>query len=157
MKTKLAPRDQLFVDSEVQGEFLLRALVYWLIGVVSVGALFVVFRVPTDPHVWLSGDVWKNWTILAPVLLVSLLLVPAIAYDMARLSNRLAGPVSRLRDSLRRLSRGEQVAPLDFRQDDFWRSFAAEFNQLAARAAQTDENHVREIREAEPALAESKV
>ncbi len=50
-----------------------------------------------------------------------------------RLSNRFAGPMLRLRRSLRALGRGEYVEPLEFRGADFWQEFADDFNSVLRR------------------------
>ena len=44
-----------------------------------------------------------------------------------------AGPLVRLRRSMRALARGEHVEPIKFREGDFWQEFAEEFNAVAAR------------------------
>jgi hypothetical protein len=52
-----------------------------------------------------------------------------------RLSNRFVGPVGRLRKGLKDLASGNRTEPLLFRDDDFWRDMAGDFNEVAAKLA----------------------
>ena len=73
------------------------------------------------------------WYYYGAALVASLLLLPIVLIDIVRLSNRFAGPLVRLRRSMRALARGEKVQPIHFRGSDFWQEFADEFNAIAAR------------------------
>jgi hypothetical protein len=55
--------------------------------------------------------------------------------DIVRMSNRFVGPVVRLRGALRELAENRPAQPLNFRDDDFWRELATDFNKAAARCA----------------------
>ena len=72
------------------------------------------------------------WFQYAPALVVAALVLPLILFDVVRISNRFVGPVYRLRQSMRRLARGEEVQPIKFREGDFWQTFADEFNHILA-------------------------
>ena len=52
-----------------------------------------------------------------------------------RMSNRFVGPVLRLRKGLREVAEGRPAQPLNFRDDDFWREMASDFNCAAAHVA----------------------
>jgi hypothetical protein len=56
--------------------------------------------------------------------------------DILLTTSRFAGPIYRLRSSMRALAAGEQVAPLRFPKDDFWETVAQEFNAVAERQEQ---------------------
>jgi len=66
----------------------------------------------------------------APAIVMLAALLPVMAYDILGLSNRMAGPVFRVRGALRRLAQGENVEPLKFRRNDYWQDLAADFNVL---------------------------
>ena len=66
--------------------------------------------------------------------MASLVLLPAVIFDLLRLSNRFAGPMFRLRRSMHDLAQGRPVAAVRFRHADFWQEFADDFNTIAARA-----------------------
>jgi hypothetical protein len=79
------------------------------------------------------------WFYFGPALVGAVLLMPLVLFDIVRLSNRFAGPLLRLRRSLRALAKGEEVAPLKFREGDFWQDFAKEFNAVAERMNKLNE------------------
>ncbi len=60
-------------------------------------------------------------------------LMPILIYDSMKLSNRMVGPICRLRDTMRKISRNEQVAPLSFRTRDYWQEVPGEFNSMIER------------------------
>jgi hypothetical protein len=59
--------------------------------------------------------------------------MPMFLRDTMKLSNRFAGPMFRLRTSLRGLVSGEQHLPIKFREEDFWQEAARDFNQVLER------------------------
>jgi hypothetical protein len=73
-----------------------------------------------------------------PALVASLVLLPVVLMDVLRVSNRFVGPIMRLRTALSTLASGQPGKPLNFRDDDFWRELATDFNRVAARIAQAD-------------------
>lgn len=77
----------------------------------------------------------------APVLIVSLALLPVFLLDAARLSNRFSGPILRVRRTLAAIAVGEETQPLHFRQNDFWKSLAVDFNKAFALKNQANELH----------------
>ena len=67
------------------------------------------------------------------MLAVSLVVLPVILYDLARMSHRFAGPMLRLRRGMERAVAGERVEAIHFRDHDYWQEFADAFNQLNER------------------------
>jgi hypothetical protein len=55
-----------------------------------------------------------------------------VLWDVLYLSNKIVGPIYRMRRSLRALGAGEYVAPVEFRKGDFGLELADEFNAVAA-------------------------
>ena len=53
-----------------------------------------------------------------------------------RFTHRFAGPVLRLRRELRDLADGKQSPTLKFRDGDYWKDLAVEFNRVAALIAE---------------------
>ena len=76
------------------------------------------------------------WFFYGPAAIASFLLLPLVIMDVIRMSNRFVGPLLRLRRSMRALARGEDVEPIEFRDNDFWHDFADEFNAVNARIRQ---------------------
>ena len=81
--------------------------------------------------------------------------LPMVVADVIRVSNRFAGPLVRLRRSMRALARGEHVEPIHFRKGDFWQEFAEEFNAVAARVQGERPNAEPTLREEEATASES--
>jgi hypothetical protein len=131
----IRPRRTIFVDREVQGTLVWRVLLYWNFFVLATALLLVGREFCIAPHSDL-GDVTRGmFSRYSPVLFASLLLLPVVMLDVLRTTNRMAGPVARLRKSLCDLAEGRPVQPLNFRAHDFWHDMAANLNRAAARVA----------------------
>jgi len=126
-------RKRLFVDPKVQGALVLRAILYWVVCLITVTLMVLCWRILTGPARMFYTHFDDMWFHFGPALVASLVLLPLVIVDTIRLSNRFAGPLMRLRRSLRALAQGEHVEPLRFRHGDFWQEFADEFNVLLAR------------------------
>jgi hypothetical protein len=126
-------RKQLFVDPKVQGALLLRTIGYWFFCLLTMALSLLLWRLFTGPArlFYLHFDDMLYW--YGPAAVASLLVLPLVVIDCVRLSNRFAGPLYRLRRELRRLAAGEKVTPIHFRDGDFWLEFADEFNAVAKR------------------------
>jgi hypothetical protein len=158
MSCKKDQRKHLFVDPKVQGALATRVVLYWVMCVLSVGLWLLCWRMFIGPEELFTGYFDDLWFFFGPALIASLLLLPLAIFDVIQFSNRFVGPLLRLRRSMRALARGEYVEPLQFRQDDFWQEFAAEFN--AVRAKVLDSNPAAKIAqeaaaEEEPAIVGS--
>ncbi|HUT91364.1 MAG TPA: hypothetical protein VMY37_17835 [Thermoguttaceae bacterium] len=125
-------RKQLFVDSKVQGALVLRVLLYWAVCLITVTLMLLCWSILRTPRMFYThlDDMWFHY---GPALIASFILLPMVVVDIIRVSNRFAGPLVRLRRSMRALARGEHVEPIKFREGDFWQEFADEFNAVAAR------------------------
>lgn len=123
-------RQQLLIDERVQGALLKRAGFYSL----ACALYFIMILVFTESMS--RKDISVGEAAFACVeeaiywLPGLLLMVPIIAYDMLKQTNRFAGPVSRLRREMQRLVANESDRPLNFRDDDYWAEMADEFNQI---------------------------
>jgi len=131
--TNLALRKRLFVDPEVQGQLVLRVILYWVTCLITVALMVMCWRIingPARPFYWHLDDMWFHF---GPAFLASLILLPIVVMDVIRVSNRFVGPLLRLRRSLRGLAFGQEVEPIRFRHGDFWQGFADEFNAVITR------------------------
>ncbi|HVA46977.1 MAG TPA: hypothetical protein VNH11_11470 [Pirellulales bacterium] len=126
-------RKRLLVDRQVQGAFLLRAVGYWLMCLVTVVLLITFTNMIAEPAKLLLTDIDNPWFRLGPTVVCGLCFLPVVIYDFLQLSNRLVGPLVRLRRGMRALGEGRHVEPIKFRDGDFWREFADEFNAVARR------------------------
>jgi hypothetical protein len=124
-------RKKLLVESQIQRAILLRAVGYWLMCMLMVMLVLLFTSVLVEPVHSLAPEADGPWLRLGPTMICAVLFLPVVVYDFLRLSNRLVGPVLRLRKAMRALAAGEHVEPLYFRDGDFWPEFADEFNAVA--------------------------
>lgn len=123
-------RRQLLNDQKVQGSLLKKAafygiacLLYFLVNLIftkalshrEIGFAHAIGDCLTESIYWIPG---------------LLLMVPLVAYDMLKQSNRFAGPVYRMRQEMRLLAENKSEQPLTFRDDDYWAEMADEFNVI---------------------------
>ena len=121
------------VEPSVQSAFLARAAIYWLACVACLTMMLFTTGMLPDPAHALDPYVGNYWFRVLPALAIALVLLPAMALDMARLANRVVSPLGRLRKALRGAAQGESVSPIRLREGDFWADFAADLNQVLAR------------------------
>ena len=133
-------RGRLYVDREVQRALLWQLFRHWaLFIVVLTGMLLALEALGSAQPRSLAGNLAAVWARHAPLFVVVLSLFPVFAYDSIKLSHRFVGPIVRLRGALRAAARGEPLAPLRFRQDDFWQDMAESFNELVAQRDESAE------------------
>lgn len=127
MKTER--RHNWMVNKELQEGFSRRLLVYgcgtWLaIFAVPICAKLLVTDLPfTVLATQLVSDMWFP-------MMMSLLVFPIIYWDTHRFSHRIAGPIYRINDCMRKFIDREKVAPIKLRKNDFCKDLAENFNQL---------------------------
>lgn len=135
-------RKKYFIDRKVQGELLTRVARYWVVSMTMVALLTILGWMFITPGLKALLDLRQQLPSLFSGMLVavvaSLLVLPAILFDFVRMTNRFAGPIFRLRRCMLQAAKGEKVAPLKFRDDDYWQEIADAFNQLLARIETTD-------------------
>ena len=123
-------RKRYFVDRSVQGAILLRLCLYFALFVFSAGAFLLFVEVLIDdPRK--AADNFMNRH--GPTILAGLVLTPIFFLDLCKLTNRFAGPMVRLRRSMKALAEGEEVSPIHFRDGDFWQELAEDFNRIVKR------------------------
>jgi hypothetical protein len=126
-------RKRIFVDPKVQGSLVLRVGFYWIVCLITMTLMLLCWRILTGPAQLFHTHINKMWHFYGPALVASFVLLPLVIVDIVRLSNRFVGPLVRLRGAMRALANGEDVKPIKFREGDFWREFADEFNALIDR------------------------
>jgi len=125
-------RKQLFVDRQVQSALLLRSLGYWCLCLFMLAASVLCWRVYVGPAQPFLAHLRAMWTQFGPAAGASFLLLPIVLMDVLRVSNRLCGPMVRIRGGMRRLAAGESVELMKCREGDFWQEFAEEYNAVVA-------------------------
>jgi hypothetical protein len=145
-------RKHLFIDSKIQGALIGRVVLYWLTCLVTIALMLLCWRIVTGPARIFYTHFSDMWFFYGPAAIASFLLLPLVIMDVIRLSNRFVGPLLRLRRSMRALARGEDVEPIEFRDNDFWREFADEFNSIRAKMRQLSAKAAASERENEEPL-----
>ncbi|MEM9826212.1 MAG: hypothetical protein AAF958_06470 [Planctomycetota bacterium] len=124
-------RRRQWVDPEVQGGVLWKISFHWLLlFVCNTLALTIWIRLFEQPEAGWGESLVDTVKRFLPFFVVSLVLVPAFAWDTLRLTNRFAGPMLRFRAALRDAVQGRHVEPLTFRGNDFWKEIAENFNAV---------------------------
>ncbi len=121
----------VLVEKKVQGALGLRIVAHWFIFLamsILVTCTLRTFGSIEHPSVW--NAVRSALLEQTGSIVVLLALLPWFVHDALKLSNRFAGPMVRLRKSIRQLTNGEELPPVKFREDDFWQDLAEEFNLL---------------------------
>ncbi len=131
MATVPAKRSRTLVDTEVQGSLIRRVAVHWVVFfVLNTIALMFWIRLFEQPDAQWGQTFSDTVRRFLPFFIITAALIPAFVWDTLKLSHRFAGPITRLRNALVDLKHGRAVAPLKFRDNDFWQEIASNFNDV---------------------------
>ena len=131
-------RRKLFVEPRMQGLLVFKVILYWVNGFLTIGLLIAAWSVFMHMPKTSTELFARMWDSVGPALIASIFLMPLIVMDCIRWSNRYAGPMVRLHESLTELADGESVAPLKFRKGDLWFEMAEQFNRISQRIEQAE-------------------
>ncbi|TWT97466.1 HAMP domain-containing protein [Neorhodopirellula pilleata] len=127
-------RSTTVIDKQVQYGVIRKVALHWVLFMIcNTFALFMWVSLFEQP-----GTGWRETMVecvrrFLPFFVVSIALVPAFVLDTLKLTNRFAGPISRLKTEIANAAAGRPVEPLKFRTGDFWGEIAESFNTMAAR------------------------
>jgi hypothetical protein len=127
-------RGKLLIDNGVQLSLVRRIFLHWLafIGLFLCIVLTLELFL-RDPGVTLSASAFQAIEKNSLMLILMVAVMPAFLYDTVKLSNRFAGPITKLKNRLTALADGEPVDEITFRKGDFWGELAEQFNRVANR------------------------
>ncbi len=128
----MALRQQVWVDRSVQGVLVGRVLLYWMCAMLYVGIGSACFQYNQNPDWTLAKHAAVLFGQMWPWLPTVFLILPLAIYDVVQLSNRFVGPIYRLRKHFAALRQDIACAPLNFREEDYWRDLAAPINDMQA-------------------------
>lgn len=142
-------RKQNFVDSTVQGALLRRIIMHWvmyfIVAFLSIVLLQAMLSGPNgEPLLQRVIHEVKEFTLIGIILVC---VFPAFLLDTVRFSNRFVGPVGRLRRYLRQLGQDGNTERLSFRGGDFWAEMAEEYN-LVAQKMEDQEQEIQRLKDA---------
>ncbi len=137
--TKFA-RSKIYLGWAIQGRLVAQIVVFWLAYHVILGASLLAIEylhqvpgylrsAPEAPKVSFLDSFAHHyaWLVLFPVVVL-----PVLVFDCMRLLHRVVGPLKRVEDVLRRLTRGEHVAEVHFREHDLMGGVEEAFNSYLA-------------------------
>jgi hypothetical protein len=133
-------RRRIFVDYRVQAALVVRVVLYWMLCLLTMAMLLLAWGLFTGPLRPMNVRLTELWAQFGIVAMASLMLLPAVIFDVVKMSNRFVGPVFRLRQSMHDLAERMPVSAIGFREGDFWQEFARDFNTIAARTEYWTEN-----------------
>ncbi len=125
-------RKKLLVDKPVQIGLVSRLTFHWFILLAATVVILPLFRAVLrgDYAVPLSDRFDEAAGDATIMFLLFLMLLPYFVYDTFKETNRFAGPMYRLRQAIHAIAEGEPHTPISFRDDDYWREVAEDFNSM---------------------------
>ena len=129
-QTKKALRKRLYVD-DIQKTMIVRTILHWYFYMSAILLVVCLGAIWFDPQKLAIKHVFEAFVYFSPAVVASVFLLPLVVWDMLKATNRIAGPVYRLRCEMEKLAAGENVKELRFRDGDAFEELAEEFNRLA--------------------------
>jgi hypothetical protein len=126
-------RKKTFVDPKVQGALVRRLVMHWCAFIAVAGLVAFCLQVLSNPFTSIREHAQNVWWTHGPFLLVMVFMLPVFIVDTIKLSHRFAGPIYRMRQTIRSLAKGGAYTPMKFRDLDFWQGLAEDFNQMVER------------------------
>ncbi|MGI9458115.1 MAG: hypothetical protein ACR2NU_16245 [Aeoliella sp.] len=141
-------RKKTYVDPKVQGALVRRLVLHWVGFLLVAGTVAFCLQVLSNPLRPISEHVQQLWWTPGPFLVVMVFLLPVFVLDTIKLSHRFAGPIYRLRQTIRSIAQGDPPPRLKFRDFDFWQGLAQDFNLMVDRLSGREANAADEQEEA---------
>ena len=123
-------RKKLLVYRPVQKALLVRVGFYAMACLLFMILPVTLVRSLMNPDILLTAHLVSVLSDYWPILATGVMIIPFAIYDMLKVSNRVVGPIIRMRNEMARFVNGEEVDLVVLRQDDFWHDFAAVFNEV---------------------------
>ena len=131
-------RSRYFVDREFQGAMAKRIVLHWVLLICLYAIGMAMFHWASQIGNPFEDQFQSYWSRYGGTLLILASLTPVFVYDSIKLTNRLAGPLHRLRRGLKALARGEEGELVTSRSNDFWRDMVEDYNRVRDRIAAAD-------------------
>ncbi|MFY9255045.1 MAG: hypothetical protein WAO83_16465 [Fuerstiella sp.] len=124
-------RKKSVADARVQYSLAMRVVMHFSIFIVAGTFFGIINQFLADPFGSVKENLMTFFRSSAPFLIALVCLMPVFVRDTLTLSNRVAGPIHNMRNTIRSLSNGEtDVRPLKFRKGDFWNDLPDSFNKM---------------------------
>lgn len=122
-------RTRLYIDGNVQGTIIKRVILYWAACVAFMTLPLILGKVYEEPQVFILSQIGAVASRYWPVYLVMTCMLPFAITDSLRLSNKLVGPIIRIKSELQKVNQGMPFRSISLREDDFCHDLASEINQ----------------------------
>ena len=129
-------RKRVYIDPQVQGILARRLIIHWAMFICFAMVLAFCMQILGNPLQTFREHAERAWWIHGPFFLILVALIPVFVRDSIKLSNRFAGPIYRIRKTIRIIAEGKPAPRLKFRDDDYWQDLAEEFNAMVQRLSQ---------------------
>ena len=141
MSKPTAKRRRLLIDGPVQLGLVKRIVFHWFTFLAAVVVVLPLYRaiVTGDFATPFSQRLTQVGVESAILLTLFAALLPYFIYDTFRLTNRFAGPMYRMHQTIRSLAGGESLPPMKFREGDYWQEVAKDFNLMVERLQEEKE------------------
>jgi signal transduction histidine kinase len=133
MEKKQYVRRQLFVDRRTQFAMLAYSLLVALATMLLVMLFFLLMQTPMIEN----ASRTEFYMILASLWFASVVI---LSYLGAVLSNRIAGPVYRLRQHMATIHQGGPIEPVKFRDGDHFSELAEDYNLVLDRLKRAEQS-----------------
>lgn len=131
-------RRKAVVDARMQWMLATRVVLHFFLFICGGAAFGLIVQFLSDPFASPLEHIKTFAKHSAPMLVVLLCLIPVFIRDTLTLSNRIVGPICRLRDTVKRMGEGEDVPPLQFRKNDMWEDMPELFNTMVTRLRENE-------------------
>ena len=143
-KSKPNKRSSRYIDSEIQGNLMLRLIGYWVVYNIALLSTMagsrLVLLVPEllkGNSAMNSGELFSNFGAdTKPLLFAMAIFCPVLIWDMLRYSHRVAGPIYRFRKSMQEHIDGGDLQTVKLRDDDLLDQFEATYNEFVQHVKQ---------------------
>lgn len=151
---KKSKRFNLLPNPKLQGALLVRVALYWLASVLVMLLLAFIQALLASSNAPFDVSLNRTLEFFGPALLSSFCILPFLLVDAVRFSVRFTGPLKRLTNEAHRMASGQNPAPINFRENDYFHELTAPFNAVAAelkrlRALENDTQDEAKPKEAE--------
>ena len=128
-------RGKLVVDVS-QHVLTRRVVYYWAFFVLTI-SLLTMCSITLTENATSSTELMKLlWNRCGLTMLASALVIPLVIIDCMRLSNRIVGPIFRMKKAMHDAATGMHVDPIQLRPHDFWADFTADFNAFLTQLSE---------------------
>lgn len=132
-------RIKYWVSPRIQGRILMRIVGYWVAyHVILWHTMFIVryvslraAQIANDGETQTLSETYEQFSRdYASVAVCAIVLAPIFLYDIFRNTHRIAGPLVRFQNALKRITQGERVEPFLLRKRDLLTEFNEVFNEF---------------------------